>query len=51
MERQMNRQSKRFTPTKWAERIVPVVLAILFLALAFSLVIVFLSMFRLIPGG
>lgn len=47
----MNRQSKRFTPSKWAERIVPIVLAILFLALALTLAIVFLSMFRLIPGG
>ncbi len=47
----MNRQSKRFTPSKWAEWIVPVVLGILFLALALSLAIVFLSIFRLIPGG
>ncbi len=46
----MNRQSKRFTPAKWTERIVPIILAVLFLALLVSLGIVFLSMIGLIPG-
>jgi hypothetical protein len=47
----MNRTSKRFTASKWAERLVPILLAILFLVLLVALGIVFLSSFGFLPGG
>jgi hypothetical protein len=47
----MNRTSRRFTASKWVERLVPVLLAVLLLALIVSLGIVALSMLGLFPGG
>jgi hypothetical protein len=48
-EEARGRKSKRFTPTRWAERIVPIILAALLLALLVTLGIVILSIFGLIP--
>ena len=48
-EEARSRKSKRFTPSHWAERIVPIILAALLLALLATLGIVFLSIFGLIP--
>lgn len=45
----MNRQSKRFTPSKWAERLMPVVFVILALALLFAIALVVLSVLGLMP--
>ncbi len=39
----MNRQSKRFNPSRLAERLIPLVLLLLFLALLASLLLVTLS--------
>ncbi len=39
----MNRPSKRFTPSKLAEWLVPAILALLFLALIATMVIVLFS--------
>jgi hypothetical protein len=39
----MKRPSKRFTPTWWSERLVPVVLALLLLALLATLAVVLLA--------
>lgn len=43
MNSQMKRQSKRFTPAKWAEYLVPVILAILGLALLITMGLVIAS--------
>ncbi len=47
----MNRQSKRFTPSKWMDRLVPIVLVLLALALIAVVAIVLLSSFGLFSGG
>ncbi len=47
----MNRQSKRFTPSKWVDRLVPIVLVLLALALIAVVAIVLLSSFGLFSGG
>lgn len=46
----MNRSSKRFTPSKWTEYLVPVVLDLLLLALVVILILILLSLFGLTPG-
>lgn len=46
----MSRPSKRFDPSTWSERIVPVLLGLLLLALVITLVIVGLSVLGLTPG-
>ncbi|MEW5868098.1 MAG: hypothetical protein AB1894_02400 [Chloroflexota bacterium] len=46
----MNRPSKRFNPNRWTEFLVPVLLAVLFLGLLASMIIVILSMLGLTPG-
>jgi hypothetical protein len=44
-----DRKSKRFTPSRWAERMVPVILATLLLVLLVTLGIVILSISGLLP--
>jgi hypothetical protein len=46
----MNRPSKRFTPSKWSEWLVPALLAILIVGLLVTLAIVVLSMLHLTPA-
>jgi uncharacterized membrane protein len=46
----MNRKSKRFDPTRWTSRLVPVVLAVLFLGLLVTLAIIILAAFGLTPS-
>ncbi len=46
----MNRKSKRFTPNFWTRRLVPVLLAILLLALIATLIVVALAMIGVTPG-
>jgi uncharacterized membrane protein len=46
----MSRESKRFKPSRWSEILVPFILAILFLALVVTLVVVVLSVLGLTPG-
>ncbi len=45
----MNRQSKRFSPSKWAEVLVPIVLAVLALALIATIAIVLASVTGILP--
>lgn len=45
----MNRQSKRFTPSKWVERLMPVVFILLALALLFAIALVVLSVLGQVP--
>lgn len=51
MNRQQNRSSKRFAPSRWAERIVPVILGLLLLVLVLTVVFVILSVLGLLPAG
>ncbi len=46
----MNRQSKRFNPTKWSERLIPFLLALLAIGLLVTVAIVILSLIGLTPG-
>ncbi|MDI6693484.1 MAG: hypothetical protein QME21_00435 [Anaerolineales bacterium] len=46
----MNRKSKRFDPTRWTSRLVPVVLAVLFLGLLVTLAIIILAALGLTPS-
>ena len=46
----MNRPSKRFNSNRWTEFLVPVLLAVLFLGLLGSMIIVILSVLGLTPG-
>ena len=46
----MNRRSRRFKPSAWSERLVPVLLAILLLGLVATLVVVGLSVAGITPG-
>jgi hypothetical protein len=46
----MKQSSKRFIPSSWANRLVPVFLALLLLALLASLIIILLSVLGLTPG-
>jgi hypothetical protein len=45
----MKRSSKRFTPNWWSERLVPILLSLLTLALLFTLAIVLLSVLGVFP--
>jgi hypothetical protein len=51
MSSQQNRTSKRFVPSRWLERIVPVVLGLLLLALVLTVIFVVLSVLGLLPSG
>lgn len=44
------RESKRFTPTGWVERLVPLLLIVLLLALVATILVVLLSVFGLTPA-
>jgi len=46
----MSRPSKRFTPSKWSEWLVPALLAILIMGLLVTLAIVVFSMLHLTPA-
>jgi uncharacterized membrane protein len=46
----MNRKSKRFDPTRWTSRLVPVVLAVLSLGLLVTLAIIILAALGLTPS-
>ena len=46
----MKRQSKRFNPSKWSERLIPILLGLLALALLATLVIVILAVLGLTPS-
>jgi hypothetical protein len=46
----VSRPSKRFDPSTWSERIVPVLLVLLLLALIITLGIIGLSMLGFTPG-
>lgn len=41
----MNRQSKRFTSSKWMDRLVPILFILLGLGLIFALGLIFVSFF------
>lgn len=43
------RESKRFTPSGWAERLIPVLLIGLLLALVVTILVVLLSVFGFTP--
>ncbi len=45
------RPSKRFNPSAWTERLVPILLALLALALVATLVVVFLAVLGVTPGA
>ena len=46
----MNKPSKRFKPSAWTEKAIPVLLALLVLALLTTLVVIGLSLFGLTPA-
>lgn len=47
----MKRQSKRFNPSSWSQRLVPVILAVLLLALVATLALIILSVLGLTPAS
>jgi hypothetical protein len=51
MSSRPNRGSKRFTPSRLAERIVPLILGLLLLALVLTVTFVILSVVGVIPAG
>jgi len=46
----MNKKSKRFEPTKWSERLVPILLAIILIGLVATILIVAMAVIGLTPG-
>ena len=46
----MNKKSKRFEPTKWSERLIPILLAIILIGLVATILIVAMAMMGLTPG-
>ncbi len=46
----MNKPSKRFKPSAWTEKVIPVLLAVLVLALLATLVVIGLSLFGVTPA-
>jgi hypothetical protein len=51
MNSQQNRNSKRFIPSRWLERLVPLVLGLLLLALVLTVAFVILSAVGVLPAG
>lgn len=47
----MKRKSKRFSPSKWSDLLVPALLGLLFLALVATLVLILLSILGVIPAA
>ena len=45
------RPSKRFIPSAWMDRLIPVLLGLLAIALVVTLVVVLLAVFGLTPGA
>jgi hypothetical protein len=45
----MNRPSKRFNPSRWMERLVPILLVILVIGLLATIVIIILAVLGIIP--
>ncbi len=46
----MNNKSKRFSPDKWSERLIPCLLFIILLGLIATILVVALSVLGLTPG-
>lgn len=46
----MSKKSKRFSLNQWSERLIPCLLAIIFLGLVATVLVVVLSMIGLTPG-
>lgn len=46
----MKKKSKRFEPTRWSERLVPILLVIILLGLVVTILIVAMAMLGLTPG-
>lgn len=46
----MKKKSKRFSPTKWSELLIPVLLAMILLGLIATILVVALAMLGLTPG-
>ncbi len=46
----MNRPSKRFTPTRFSQRLVPLILALIVLGLAATLIVTVLAALGLTPS-
>jgi len=46
----MSRSSKKFSPSRWAERLVPVMLVLLALGLVGTIVFVLISILGLVPS-
>ncbi len=51
MSSQKSRSSKRFTPSRWVERLVPLTLGLLLLALVLTVAFVVLSVLGILPAG
>lgn len=46
----MNRKSKKFTPSGWSEKLVPLLLGVLTLMLVATIVLIILSITGVLPG-
>jgi len=46
----MNKKSKRFEPTKWSERLIPILLVLILLGLVVTILIVIMALLGLTPG-
>jgi hypothetical protein len=46
----MNRKSKKFAPSGWTEKLVPVLLGVLTLLLVATIVLIILSITGVLPG-
>jgi hypothetical protein len=51
MNAQPKRKSRRFTPTGWSERLVPILIGVILVGLVAVLAIVALSLLGLTPGA
>jgi hypothetical protein len=51
MSSQQKRTSRRFVPSRWVERAVPILLGLLLFALVFTIVLVILSVVGVVPTG
>ena len=51
MTNEQKRSSKRFAPSRWAERVIPVILVLLLLALVMTVIFVILSILGVLPAG
>ena len=51
MSNQQNRASKRFVPSRWVERVVPLLLGLILLALVLTITFVILSVMGVFATG